>query len=93
MPNVELSWKAQSIAALRQLIVALVTGVIITAALVIGFSGQTANEREVREQTLKATLATACVLSLPVDETGRDEDEVAACFTQYGLAAPGRPGG
>lgn len=93
MPNTELTWKAQTVAAIRQLIVALVTGVIITAAIIVGFSGQTANEREVREQTLNASLATACVLALPVDsETGRDEGDVALCFTQYGLQAPGRPG-
>lgn len=91
--NTPTGWKQQVGAGIRQLIVALVTGVIITLALIVGFSGQTANEREVREQTLNASLATACVLALPVDpEKGRDQDAVADCFTQYGLEAPGRPG-
>ena len=81
-------WKGQAISAVRQLLVALVTAGIILAVLIIGFAGQTATERQVQQDTLHANLAQACVLALPVDETGRDEALVQLCFTQYGLQAP-----
>ena len=46
-----------------------------------------------QQEAAHASLATACVLALPVDENGRDERQVQACFTQYGLEAPNVPGG
>lgn len=89
MPDIPYNLKAQVVAGIRQLIVASVTAGIIVGSLILGFAGQNANEREVREATLHATLATACVLALPVDpETGRDQVLVQFCFTQYGLEAP-----
>lgn len=82
-------WKEQLIAGVRQLIVAVTTAAIIIAGLVVGFAGQTAEERQVREDTLHANLAVACVLALPVDPIeGRDPGLVQFCFTQYGLEAP-----
>ncbi len=92
MPNTEFTIKAQAIAAVRQLIVAITTAAVIVGALIFGFAGQTAAEAKVREDTLHATLATACVLSLPVDpEMGRDPTAVQLCFTQYDLEAPSFP--
>lgn len=43
---------------------------------------------EFQEQTYNATLAEACLLALPVNETGRDFEAATECFTQYGLEAP-----
>lgn len=84
-----MAFKEQLVAGLRQLLVAVVTATIIILGLVVGFAGQTAQEKQVREDTLHATLATACVLALPVDpDTGRDPGAVSLCFTQYGLEAP-----
>jgi len=89
MPDVPRTIGDQVIAGVRQLIVATFTAGIIITALIIGFAGQTAAEAKVREDTLHATLATACVLALPVDpDSGRDPDQVQLCFTQYGLEAP-----
>lgn len=72
----------------RTLAVAVTTAFIITGGLIVGFRGQTAAERLVERQTLNANLATACVLTLPVEEQGRDPDLVELCFTQYDLPAP-----
>lgn len=43
------------------------------------------SSREARD----ANLAIACELALPVDpETGRNQEDVRFCFTQYGFAPP-----
>ena len=48
---------------------------------------------EAQQEAAHASLATACVLTLPVTEEGRDERLVGLCFTQYGLEAPEIPYG
>ena len=74
----------------RTVLAGLLIAAVITGVLILGFRGQTNQEREVEQQTLYANLAQACVLALPVDpETGRDPGDVAQCFTQYGLQPPG----
>lgn len=71
--------------AVRQLIVA----ALVVGGLVLVFSGQSAQERQLQSDTLHANLAQACVLSLPVDPvTGRDPKSVKQCFTQYNLQPP-----
>jgi hypothetical protein len=88
MDITQLGWKQQLIAGVRQLVVATVTAGLILGVLLVGFSGQTAAQQKVQEDTLHANLAQACVLALPVTETGRDPADVQECFTQYGLQAP-----
>jgi hypothetical protein len=61
---------------------------VITIALIIAFSGQTRQTNQVQLDTRNGVLATACVLSLPVEPTGRDPQLVGLCFTQYGLQPP-----
>lgn len=83
------NWKWQFVTAGRQLLVAVVTSVVILGGLIIGFSGQNAEEVARQEATLNATLALACEFALPVDlDTGRDPDAVRLCFTQYNLEPP-----
>ena len=79
----------------RQLLVAVATSAVIIGGLLLAFQGQSNEERELtrvlvelQEQTLAASLAQACVLALPVDDSGRDEEQVARCFRQYGIDAP-----
>lgn len=88
LPPPKMTWRWQLITFLRQLGVAVVTALVIVGVLAFGFHGQTAEEKQRQVDTLHANLAQACVLSLPVDEHGRDPDEVMRCFTQYGLQAP-----
>jgi hypothetical protein len=66
----------------------IIASVVIVAGLTIAFSGQTAEEKKLLEETKNANLAIACVLSLPVGETGRDPVMVSLCFTQYDLEPP-----
>ena len=80
----------------RMVTVAIITTAVILAGLTLAFGGSTRQQQEVAKrlaefqvQTFKATLASACVLSLPVDpETGRDPELVDLCFTQYDLEPP-----
>lgn len=88
MPQIPLEWKAQLMAGVRQLIVAVVTSAVIIVGLVVGFAGQTDETTKLAEDTLHANLAQACVLALPVDEMGRPPELVKLCFTQYQLQAP-----
>ena len=75
---------------IRTVLAGILIAAIITGVLILGFRGQTNQEREVEQQTLYANLAQACVLALPVDPVeGRDANDVAQCFTQYGLQPPG----
>ena len=75
---------------IRTVLAGILIAAIITGVLILGFRGQTNEERRVQQQTLFANLAQACVLALPVDpEAGRDASDVAQCFTQYGLQPPG----
>jgi hypothetical protein len=92
------NWKDHAINGLRQLIVAVVTSAIIIAGLVFAFSGQSQREEELQrnlvelqEAAANGALATACVLSLPVLEQGRNERDVAFCFTSNGLEPPRLP--
>ena len=88
MSRAELKSAAMGFA--RTVLAGLLIAVIITGVLILGFRGQTNQEREVEQQTLYANLAQACVLALPVDpEKGRNAGDVAQCFTQYGLQPPG----
>ena len=83
------SWKTVAVGFLKTVVAGLVIAVIITGVLIVGFAGQTNQERLLERQTLYANLAQACVLALPVDpDTGRDADDVKLCFTQYGIPAP-----
>lgn len=88
MPETPFTVRAQVIAGVRQLIVAVVTAGVILTVLIVGFRSQGIEERRVREDQLNVSLATVCVLALPVDEDGRDPADVQACFTQYGLTPP-----
>ena len=82
--------KSAAVGFVRTVLAGLLIAVIITGVLIVGFRGQTNQEREVEQQTLYANLAQACVLALPVDpEKGRNAGDVAQCFTQYGLQPPG----
>jgi hypothetical protein len=77
------------IAFIRSLAVALITAGIILVVLIFGFRGQTEQERQLQQDTLRANLAQACVLSLPVDPIdGRDPVSVKLCFSQYGIQPP-----
>lgn len=87
-PPEKMTLRWQLVTFARQLAVAIVTALVIVGVLVFGFHGQTAAEQQRQLDTLHANLAQACVLSLPVDENGRDPEDVQRCFTQYGLAAP-----
>lgn len=89
MPTTPLTVKAQVIAGIRQLIVAIVTAAVIIGGLSLVYGQQTKDQQQRELDTIHAGLATACVLALPVDpETGRDPDAVRNCFTQYDLEAP-----
>lgn len=72
----------------RTLSTIVVASFIIVGGLVIGFAGQSAREAKVLQDTLNANLALACVISLPVPESGRDPELVELCFTQYELTPP-----
>ena len=82
------SWRTVFVGFIKTVVAGLVIAAIITGVLIVGFAGQTSQERLLERQTLYANLAQACVLSLPVDDQGRNPDDVQQCFTQYGIEAP-----
>jgi hypothetical protein len=69
----------------RMLIVAITTSFIILMFLIVAYGGQTRQEQETLDETRRGTLATVCVLALPVDDFGRDDAQVHACLRKYGL--------
>lgn len=73
---------------IRQIIVATVTAILILMFLIVATRGQQREEQRVAEETLRANLAIACVLALPVTEQGRRPEQVHNCFLQYDLPAP-----
>jgi hypothetical protein len=82
-------WRENAIAFVRSLAVALITSGVILVVLIYGFRGQTEQERQLQQDTLRANLAQACVLSLPVHPVdGRDPVSVKLCFSQYGIQPP-----
>jgi hypothetical protein len=77
-------------------VTAIITSAVIIVMLTLAYSGANARDEQRNDQlaivaqTLVATnQAIACELALPVTDTGRDPELVKACFTQYGLQAPG----
>ena len=82
------SWKTVAVGFLKTVVAGLVIAAIITGVLIVGFAGQTSQERLLERQTLYANLAQACVLALPVTIEGRNPDDVQRCFTQYDIEAP-----
>jgi negative regulator of sigma E activity len=70
---------------IQMTIAAIVTAVVIIGLLTWAFAGQTAEEREVLDGIRAGTLAQACILALPISETGRDPADVTACLRRYGL--------
>jgi len=82
------TFKDQALATLRTIVSGAVIALIIVVGVTVAFHGQTAEQKQVQDDTLHANLAQACVLALPVTDTGRDPQDVEECFTQYGLEAP-----
>lgn len=71
---------------LRTLAVAVLTSIIILLILVFAFSGQSKQQQAALDEIRAGTLATVCVLALPVDpNVGRDPVAVTQCETKYGL--------
>jgi hypothetical protein len=85
MPNVPLNWKAQLMAAGRQLATIVVAAIIVITFIALAFSAQGRQEREAVDELRRATLAQVCVLALPVREDGRSQKAVQECLIRYGL--------
>jgi len=73
---------------LRTLGVAVITTALILAGLTLAYGGANNARDKLATDTLNVNLATACVLSLPVEPEGRDPQLVQLCFTQYGIEPP-----
>ena len=70
----------------RMIIVAIVTTVFIVGGLTLVYGQQTRDERQTFLEIRNGTLATVCVLALPVDpDVGRDPVKVTECLDRYGL--------